>query len=275
MHQQIQSLSATAEAGSSKLSAAEVARYHLDGYLGPYTLCSPEEMAELKARIDHALHPDQGEERLPRMINALNPAMRRGFGRHHDYRFLFDIANSPAIKERVAGIMGEDLLLWRTMFFNKEPGGKLIPWHQDYDGWLIEPMLVTSAWLAIDEATSENGCVELVPGSHRKIYPLVPSLPDVMDGFPQMADPGSFVDSNAVAMALKPGQFFLFNERTLHRSRPNATGKRRLGMAMRYIPTLVRVLDPDDRPILISGEDKLNFNRLAPIPTSQPDECQR
>lgn len=255
-----------AEAGSCRLTAAEVERYHLDGYLGPYTLCSPAEMAELKVRIDSALHPDHDAERLPTMITALNPAMRRGFGRHHDQRFLFDLANDSAIKDRVTSIMGEDLLLWRTMFFNKEPGGKLIPWHQDYDGWLIEPMLVTSAWLAIDETTSENGCVELIPGSHRKICPLVPSVPDVMDGFPQMADPDSFVESGAVAMELKPGQFFLFNERTLHRSRPNATGKRRLGMAMRYIPTLVRVLDPDDKPILVSGEDKLHFNHLAPIP---------
>lgn len=259
-------MSLLTEASSFRLTAKEVERYHLDGYLGPYTLFSPEEMADLRARIDYALHPDRESERLPSMINALNPAMRRGFGRHHDHPFLFDMANSSAIKDRVTSIMGDDLLLWRTMFFSKEPGGKLIPWHQDYDGWLIEPMLVTSAWLAIDEATRENGCVELIPGSHRKISPLVPSPLDVMDGFPQMADPDSFDDAGAVAMELKPGQFFLFNERTLHRSKPNATAKRRLGMAMRYIPTLVRVLDPDDQPILISGEDRLRFNRLAPIP---------
>lgn len=255
-----------ADAGAFRLSAEEVERYHLDGYLGPYTLCSPEEMAELKVRIDYALHPDRDSSRLPSMISALNPAMRRGFGRHHDHPFLFDIANSPAISERVASIMGDDLLLWRTMFFGKEPGGKLIPWHQDYDGWLIEPMLVTSAWLAIDETTRQNGCVELIPGSHRKIYPLVPSPDDVMDGFPQMADPAGFDESSTVAMELKPGQFFLFNERTLHRSKPNTTANRRLGMAMRYIPTLVRVLDPGDSPILISGEDRLRFNRLAPVP---------
>lgn len=254
------------EAKSFRLTAEEVERYHFDGYLGPYTLCSPDEMDSLRTRIDEVLHPDRESERLPSMINALNPAMRRGFGRHHDNSFLFDMANSPAIKERVTSIMGDDLLLWRTMFFSKESGGKLIPWHQDYDGWLIEPMLVTSAWLAIDEATRDNGCVELIPGSHRRIYPLVPSYPGVMEGFPLMADADTFDESKVVSMELKPGQFFLFNERTLHRSMPNATPQRRLGMAMRYIPTLVRALDPDDRPILISGEDKLRFNHLAPIP---------
>lgn len=256
----------SSEAGSFRLTAEEAERYHLDGYLGPYTLCSPEEMADLKERIDPVLRPDRDDYRVPAMVSVLNPAMRRGFGRHHDHPFLFDIANSPAIKGRVANILGDDLLLWRTMFFSKDPGGKLIPWHQDYDGWQIEPMLVMSAWLAIDEATRENGCVELIPGSHRKIYPLVQSMPDVVDGFPKMADPDAFDEANSITMELKPGQFFLFNERTLHRSKPNTTAKRRLGLAMRYIPTMVRVLDPDDKPVLISGEDRLRFNHLAPIP---------
>lgn len=256
----------SAKAESFKLSAEEAERYHLDGYLGPYTLCSPEEMACLRTRIDGVLHPERESGQVPSMIGALNPAMRRGFGRHHDNPFLFDIASSPAIKDRVTSILGDDLLLWRTMFFSKESGGKLIPWHQDYDGWLIEPMLVTSAWLAIDEATRGNGCVEFIPGSHRDYYPLVPSPPDVMDGFPQMADPNSFNESSTVFMELRPGEFFLFNERTLHRSRPNTTPHRRLGFAMRYVPTLVRTLDPHDRPILIGGEDRLHFNRLAPAP---------
>lgn len=254
--------------GSYRLSVAEIERYHLDGYLGPYTLCSPEEMAGLRDRIESVMDPDSDSGRLPSMITALNPAMRRGFGRHHDNPFLFRLAASRQITDRVSSVMGDDLLLWRTMFFSKEPGGRLIPWHQDYDGWLIEPMLVMSAWLAIDEVTVENGCVDLIPGSHRQFYPFVPSPPGVMDGFPQMADPALFDESKAVSMVLKPGQFFLFNERTLHRSMPNTTGARRLGMAMRYVPTLVRVLDPEDRPILVSGEDKLRFNQLAPAPAA-------
>lgn len=251
---------------SFNLTAEEVERYHVEGYLGPYTLCSPEEMATIRTRIETVFHPDDDGGRLPSMIASLNPIMRRGFGRHHDNPFLFDIANSPAIRDRITSIVGNDLLLWRTMFFSKESGGKLIPWHQDFDGWLIEPMMVVSAWLAIDEVTQDNGCVDVIPSSHRQFYPFAPSPADVMDGFPQMADPNTFDESNVVSMTLKPGQFFLFNERILHRSMPNVTANRRLGMAMRYIPTLVRTLDPEDRPILISGEDRLHFNQLAPAP---------
>lgn len=251
---------------SFRLSAAEVERYHLEGYLGPYTLCTPDEMAGLRERIVRLLDPDDNAGRLPSMITALNPAMRTGFGRHHDNPFLFELATDAKILDRVTSIMGDDLMLWRTMFFRKEPDGKMIPWHQDYDGWLIEPMLVMSAWLAIDETTAANGCVDLIPGSHRQYYPFVPSSGDVMDGFPQMADPARFDASSAVSMQLKPGEFFLFNERILHRSLANTTGARRLGMSMRYIPPLVRVLDPEDKPILVSGQDRLQFNALAPVP---------
>ena len=56
----------------------EVARYHTEGYLGPYTLCSPEEMATIRARIETVFHPDDDGGRLPSMIAALNPIMRVG-----------------------------------------------------------------------------------------------------------------------------------------------------------------------------------------------------
>lgn len=254
------------ESISFRLTTEEIARYHMEGYLGPFTLYPAGDMMQIRDRIREVLNPDSDSGLLPSMITALNPAMRMGFGRHHDNPFLYELATSPEIRDRATSILGDDLILWRTMFFSKEPGGKQIPWHQDYDGWLIEPMLVMSAWLAIDEVTPENGCVDLIPGSHRQFYPFVPAPEDVMDGFSQMSDPSMFDESSAVSMELEPGQFFLFNERILHRSMPNTTGSHRLGMAMRYIPTLVRVLDPEDRPILISGHDRLHFNELCPPP---------
>lgn len=248
------------------LSAGELERFHLNGFLGPYTLCSPGEMAALRPAIVGLLDPENRTSGLPGMISALNPYMRGGFGRHHQNRFLFDLANAAAITRRVSGILGEDLLLWRTMFFPKPAGEKSIPWHQDFDGWEIEPMLVTSCWLAIHDTTPENGCIEVLPGSHRKLYPLIPSSPDVMDGFAQMSDPDTFDDGNRVSMELKAGQFFLFNERVLHRSGTNTTDSMRLGLAMRYIPPLVRILDPGDRAILLNGTDKFHFNELVNPP---------
>ena len=138
--------------------------------------------------------------------------------------------------------------------------------HQDYDDWPIEPYLVISAWIAIDEATVENGCIQILPGSHREMFPLVPTPDEVIDGFPRMAKPGSFDDSNPVNMELKPGQFFLFNERLLHRSSANNSAKRRMGLAVRCITPIVRILDQNDSAILISGTDRMGFNKLIEPP---------
>lgn len=217
--------------------------------------------------IDALLAPAD-EDGLPTMIRRLNRDMQRGFGRHHDNRLLYDIATSPALVDRVTRIVGDDLLLWRTMFFDKKPGAPRIPWHQDYDDWPVEPYMVMSAWIAVDPATPENGCVEIIPESHRHFIPLVESPEDVSDGFDHMADPSRFSASGARAMQLRPGQFFIFNERLLHRSAANTSGARRLGLAVRFILPLVRILDPDDRAILVSGEDRFGYNRLVAPPAA-------
>lgn len=245
------------------LTADELARFHRDGFVGPFSLCEPEEMSALREQFAAIFAPQGTEEAVPTMIAKLNSDMQKGFGRHHEFRFLFDIANSPAIRGRVQSILGENLLLWRTMFFNKGPGSGQVPWHQDFDDWELEPMVVTSCWLAIDEAGLANGCVELIPGSHRRIYRMVKTEGHILDGFPRMSDPEEFDDSKVVPMQLKPGEFFLFNERVLHRSQPNNSDKQRLGMTMRYIPTMVRTLDPSDRPILVGGHDAFGMNPLV------------
>ncbi len=250
---------------SSALSPGEVLQFHSRGYLGPFTLCSESDMKQHGKSIDAMLTPRDGEA-LPEMIQKLNPYMQRGFGLHKRQRLIFDLVSDRAVIDRVASLFGEDILLWRTMFFNKDPLEKPIPWHQDFDDWPIEPYLVISAWIAIDDVTEENGCMRFIPGSHRQYYPMVETGPDVLDGFPRMADPRSFDAINEVAILLKPGQFVLFNERLLHCSHANVSGRRRLGLAARYIPPLVRIMDENDDAILLRGEDKLNFNRHARPP---------
>lgn len=252
---------------SFALIPEQVERFHTQGFLGPFSLCSPEQMAERRTFIETIFKPDS-QEGLPSMIAALNDAMQKGFGRHHDQRLIYDMITAPAIVEPLRAILGEDLLLWRSMFFVKEPGEKRIPWHQDYDGWPIEPYLVVSAWIAVDPATKENGCVQLLPGSHRHMFPLVPTPDDVLDGFPKMSDPSTFDDSGSIDMELEPGQFFIFNERLLHCSGPNRSAARRMGLAVRYIIPLVRILDPGDHAILVSGTDRMGFNKLAEPPAA-------
>ena len=143
-----------------------------------------------------------------------------------------------------------------------------VPWHQDYNYWPIDPLINISAWVAVDAVTIENSGVQIIPGSQKKILRHV-SAPHGMD-FQDMADPEAFDTGAAVSMELKPGEFFLFSERTLHRSAPNTSGKRRIGLAIRVTIPIVNVehekLFKDHACILLRGEDRMGFNRLTDLP---------
>ncbi len=193
---------------------------------------------------------------------------RQGQSRHLDNRTVFDLCAHDAIVERIHSLMGPDLILWRSNFFNKEAGGAEIPWHQDFNYWPIEPVINISAWLALDEATVENSCVRLIPGSHKEVLPHI-TAKDGM-AFQQMAAPDSFDASRAVAMELKPGEFFIFNEKLLHQSEPNRSGRRRLGLAVRITVPWVRVdsakIFAGHYCLLLRGEDRFGFNQMGPAP---------
>lgn len=92
--------------------------------------------------------------------------------------------------------------------------------------------------------------------------------------FGEEADPTLVDDTTAVDMVLRPGEFFIFNERMLHHSSANRSTKRRLGLSARYTVPFVDILDQDGPPlfpghacVVVSGPDTFGLNRtVAPPP---------
>jgi ectoine hydroxylase-related dioxygenase (phytanoyl-CoA dioxygenase family) len=150
----------------------------------------------------------------------------------------------------------------------KEPGGKEVPWHQDLNYWSIEPIINVTAWIAIDQVTLDNACLQVIPGSHQAVFTHV-AAPDGK-WFEEEADPRLVDTSKAVKLTLKPGQFVLFNERILHHSKMNTSETRRFSMGPRFTIPILRIdhdqLFPGHAAILVSGEDYMEFNRLAKPP---------
>lgn len=241
----------------STLSAAEVDFFHDNGYAGPFTLCDEGAMARLRPVVERDVLTD--DEQV--------------LARHIDSGPIWSLCSHPAVVNRIASLLGRDLLVWSSAIFTKPPGAKGIPWHQDIAYWHLEPGVTVSAWMAIDPARVENSCVRVIPGSHRAILPKVK-----VDGwaFKRMADPTLFDESTAVPMELAPGQFFIFNERLLHGSAPNTSGERRLGLSVRYTVPFVKVnydrfnmyhgREDLQRVVMVSGEDTMNFNAKAQPP---------
>jgi len=240
------------------LSPDEVKRYHAQGYLGPFRAIDEQDATGLRDRIEREVLVSDGP----------HPTSRYA-ARHLDHRCVYDLVTQPAILDRMTCIMGPNLLLWAVNFWFKRPGDKQIPWHQDGNYWPIEPVLNLSAWTALDHVDADNSCVHLVPGSHKRVIPHVPVQAD--KAFAQEADPSQFDSGRAIAMPLKPGEFFLFNERTLHFSDVNRSNRTRYGMSMRVTIPIVRIepippLWEDHVSLLVRGRDTMGFNRLGRPP---------
>jgi len=244
---------------TNRLTRAEVDFFVEHGYLGPYAAMTPADMAPIRREIEEQVLATDGP----------NPRSR-GQSRHMDQPIVYDLATHPAIIERMASLLGPDLIVWATNFWNKAPGGAEIPWHQDINFWPLEPPLNTSAWLAIDKVTAENSCVQIIPGSHRQSLPHVKA--DEGLAFAEMADLDGVDASSVINMELEPGEFFIFSERTLHRSSVNTSDKRRLGISFRVTLPIVHVfqdgapLHPGHTAILAKGKDVMGFNRYAARP---------
>lgn len=241
------------------LSKEDVRFFHENGYLGPLTLTSPEEMELLRSRIEtETLVTDGPNRKDRRQCRVL------------DQPFLRELLTRDEILDRMESLYGPDLVLWASYFFVKHPGDAEIPWHQDLNYWPLEPVINISAWIAIDPATEENACVRIIPGSHKKVLPHIRSKDGMQ--FSEMADPLFVDESKAIPMELKPGQFFIFNEKLLHQSNVNRSQKRRMGLTARVTVPFVKIdhdvppLFPGHEAILVRGEDRMGFNRLVRLP---------
>ena len=246
---------------AQSLTAQEVEFFNENGYVGPFKMCEPAEMDSVRARVETDVFATP-----PKLHDIIEQC------RHLDCRVLYDLCSHPAIVERMASVLGPNLVLWRSNVFIKNPGDKEVPWHQDYNYWPLDPAINISAWIAIDEATPENSCVQIIPGTHRSEFPSVKSPPEML--FNKMTDPACVDLSKKIDMPLKPGEFFLFNERTMHHSEKNTSNKRRMGLAVRVTLPTCKVdhtrLIAGHRCIQLCGEDRHGINLMAQPPDGEP-----
>jgi phytanoyl-CoA hydroxylase len=142
---------------------------------------------------------------------------------------LQDVARHPAVVDALVDVIGPNVKLMQSMLFIKAGGKPGQAWHQDESHIPTRDRSLTAVWLALDDATVDNGCLWVIPGSHRRgvLYPTR-AQPDARfdgtpeaHGFPHDAD-------EAMAVELPAGAALIFDGYLLHRSLPNrSTGLRR------------------------------------------------
>lgn len=217
------------------LSEAEIAAYRRDGYVVP-DYCLPEAtvarmraaFADLEAANAHLTTDFILCPHLP------DPAVQKVKGGPEWLEF----ATIPEILDMAEQLIGPDIILWGTTVFGKPPGkGKRTPWHQDANYWPMRPAHTCTAWIALDEATVENGCLQVIPGSHRgERYYKHSVNQDRGLTLNQELDKSEFDEADARPILLKPGQVSFHDSFLVHGSEPNRSPRRRAGYVVRLMP---------------------------------------
>ena len=144
-----------------------------------------------------------------------------------------DFAISDRAASLVSSILGDDIDVFQSMFILKNPGAWGQPWHQDSYYFNFDQQPQVGLWLAISEATLDNGCLSVLPGSHTNA--VLEHVPDLREGANQGYLEILGVDEgSAIPVLMNPGDLLVFNSFLLHRSVDNRGGARRSAMVYHY-----------------------------------------
>lgn len=264
-----------------RLEESQIRSFYENGFLGPFDGFSREEMASM--RFD---------------LLSIESTKSKTYGfctprdRHLEMPKLWDSMKRPAITERLAQLLGPDLLCWRSQIFYKGPHSPAIQFHQastfmveDYLDPAIFPkdrseIFQLTVWVAVDDATPENGCLQFVRGSHDQVRTV------------KFGGEEGFYNANyslefernpedVVTMPVEAGQFVIFAERCIHGSPANTTDNYRLAFNARVVPTSVPVYTDKEKyrsvynggkyylknwgVAVLRGEDRYQLSRTADV----------
>lgn len=240
------------------LTPQQVDHFREYGYVAPIRVMSVAQALELRERLEEF---EQGNDKLRK--KALNVKS------HLLFPWLAELVRKESIVDAIEDLYGENLLCWASSFFIKDANDPaFVSWHQDSTYWGLSKPDVVTAWVALSESNKENGAMQVVPKTH-----LLDQIPH-RDTFSEhnLLTRGQEVavavdESQAVSIELEPGEMSLHHVRIVHGSPPNASAKRRIGYAIRYIPTYVQQLEGEDSATLVRGVDTFNTFEHEPRPS--------
>lgn len=247
---------------SKLLTPSQIEHYHTYGYVAPIRVISTEQALFLRRRLEDFERGHGGR---------LKGAMRHKS--HLLFAWLGDLVRQEKILDAVEDLYGGNLLCWTSNFFIKE--GKdpaYVSWHQDSTYWGLSKPDVVTAWVALSESNKLNGAMEVIPGTH--VLDQIPHRDTFAkhNALTRGQEIAVEVDqTKAVAIELQPGEMSLHHVRIIHGSPPNASPSRRIGFAIRYIPTEVRQLEGDDSATLVRGVDNFQTFKHEPRPARDLD----
>ncbi|MBC8118154.1 MAG: phytanoyl-CoA dioxygenase family protein [Burkholderiaceae bacterium] len=246
------------------LSDSQIEQFRRDGCVFPIRVMSEDEAFEIRGKL---------EAHEKRAGGPLAGDLRHKT--HLLFPWLNDLVRNSRIVDAIEDLYGPNLLCWTTNFFIKEANNPaFVSWHQDSTYWGLSRPDVVTAWVALTPSNDANGAMTFIPGTH---------LSDQLEHRDTFAKNNLLTrgqeiavdvdESKAVTIELQPGEISLHHVRLVHGSPANLSNDRRIGFAIRYIPTSVSQVAGEDSATLVRGVDTFHHFETEPRPEAdlQPE----
>ena len=238
---------------SASLSDAMIGNYERDGVVFPVQVLSDGEVAEFRAQLEAVARENS------RRMDQL----------HLTFPWAYALASHRRVLDAVESLIGPEILIDGNLVFYKPPHDEgYASWHQDsvYSGWHLTPSV--SAWIALTTSEPANGCMRVVPGTHKQGLLEHDNVQD-----PNMLNKRGerlrmdVDESQAVDVVLKPGEMSLHHTNIVHGSNPNTSDGPRIGFIVRFVTNLST---NRDRPVMrVRGNADCSHLRLVEPPVSR------
>jgi 2-oxoglutarate-dependent dioxygenase len=220
-----------------KPTAADVERFQREGYFAVGPVLNDRELAEIRAAYDRIFTATEkpatyrnlaqraGEEQSKGAVLQIIDMYKldEAFRRLHDRGDLLDWVEAFVGSPNVC-------LYHDQALFKPALHGDVVPWHQDNGYWKLAPPTAASIWIALDDATVENGCMWVVPGSQQLGATDHERAGDFSAQLETKAD-----ESRAVAIPCSAGSAMFHHCQTLHRTLPNTSPRPRRAFVMHFM----------------------------------------
>lgn len=239
-----------------ELTAEQLQFFDDNGFVSGVDILSEHQVLQLREELDRLLDPQHPRKALWHEFHSNesgedDSVLFHALGAWRIEPGFHDLLWNRAFTIPAGQLLGGPVRFWHDQLFCKPPlHGGVVAWHQDYSYWTrTEPMSHLTCWIGLDDATTDNGCVQYIPGSHRWDLLPITGLAGDMEAIRKVLDDEQWeAMQHPVAAELKMGQATFHHPLMVHGSFSNRTNRPRRGVVINSFRDGVRAVS--DEPLL-------------------------
>ena len=225
-----------------KLSPEKIDFFKNNGYLDVGPVLTSKELDEARTAYDGIFQAEEKPESYRNLGQKEGEELSAGavlqiIDMHRLHPIFHTIIHKPLVLDIIESLMGHsEINLYHDQALYKPAlNGDIVPWHQDNGYWKLDPPEAMSIWIALDDADEENGCMWVVPGSHKSGEAGHQRAGQYVAQLKADAD-----ESLAAAVPISAGSAMIHHCQTLHMTKPNLSPRQRRAWVIHFIPANIR-----------------------------------